>query len=114
MATPEESDGRPGAGRPFVARGRLRLDRRRRRALLDGRDLGLRAKEFDLLAAFAAYPGVALSRARLLQLAWDVRVPVKTRTVDMHVHHLRRRLAGTSLWIETKRGTGYRLIQRPQ
>jgi DNA-binding response OmpR family regulator len=106
MPAREESGRRRGHGR-------LRLDRVRRRALLDGRDLGLRAKEFDLLAAFAAYPGVALSRKRLLELAWDVSVPVKTRTVDMHVHNLRDRLRGSPLAIETVRGVGYKLIQPP-
>ncbi len=112
MAARKASGARRGRGRTFRRPAGLRLDPVRRVAELHGRDLRLRSKEFDLLAAFALYPGQVLDRDQLLNLVWGFRVPVKTRTVDMHVHNLRQRLRGTALVIETERGIGYRLIER--
>jgi DNA-binding response OmpR family regulator len=114
MAARDDPPSRRGRGRAFRRPAGLRFDRARRIAELNGHDLGLRPKEFDLLSAFALYPGEVLTRDQLLKLAWGFPEPVKTRTVDMHVHNLRQRLAGTSLVIETRRGAGYRLSQQPE
>jgi DNA-binding response OmpR family regulator len=88
------------------------LDAERRMVRLNGRWTTLRAKEFDLLRVLLQHAGMTLSRERLLALVWDYPVPVKTRTVDVHVNHLRRKLAGSGLTIETVRGVGYRLVER--
>jgi DNA-binding winged helix-turn-helix (wHTH) protein len=92
--------------------GRLELNRTARWARIDGQALRLRAKEFDLLAALVEHAGIVLGRGQLLLMAWGYGVPVVTRTIDVHVHHLRMKLKGSGLCIETLRGAGYRLVQR--
>ncbi len=88
--------------------GELEVDERARRATLDGRDLGLTAKEFDLLAALARDPGAALSRRRLLEEVWETSWYGSAKMIDVHVAALRRKL-GDPGWIETVRGVGFRL-----
>jgi DNA-binding response OmpR family regulator len=101
------------AGEP-VQFGPLLIDPAERTALLHGQPLTLRAKEFDLLLAFARHPGEVLARERLLEEAWGYSVAGKTRTVDMHVAHLRPKLAGSGLAIQTRRGAGYLLVHQPE
>ena len=81
-----------------------------REARLGGRPLELRTKEFDLLFALAQNAGVALSREQLLSLVWGYTFSGETRTVDVHINHLRQRLQGGDVRIETLRGVGYKLI----
>jgi DNA-binding response OmpR family regulator len=69
----------------------------------------LRTKEFSLLATFAQNQGIVLSREKLLELVWGFDYFGETRTVDVHVNHLREKLAGSGVNIETLRGTGYKL-----
>jgi DNA-binding response OmpR family regulator len=106
--------GRPGpAGEP-VRLGDLELDLRERRVVVAGHELVMRAKEFDLLERLARDPGAALSRRTLMADVWDDHWGGSTKTLDVHVAALRRRLsgfpAGTRLpRIRTLRGHGYRL-----
>jgi DNA-binding response OmpR family regulator len=86
----------------------LDLDLARRSASLHGRDVSLTPREFDLLAAFARFPNVALDREQLLDLVWGTSF-YALRTVDVHVARLREKLKGSRLRIETVWGTGYRL-----
>jgi two-component system response regulator RegX3 len=86
----------------------LKVDERARRAELDGRDLALTPKEFDLLARLARDPGAAVSRQRLLQDVWQTTWYGSAKTIDVHVAALRRKL-GDPGWIETVRGVGFRL-----
>jgi len=86
----------------------LELDPRARRVRLDGRELDLTAKEFDLLAALTRDPGAAVSRRRLLEEVWETSWYGSTKTIDVHVAALRRKL-GDPGWIETVRGVGFRL-----
>jgi DNA-binding response OmpR family regulator len=88
----------------------LHIDVPQREVSVEGRLLKLRAKEFDLLTVFAQNPGVVLSRDRLLNDVWGYDYYGETRTVDVHVNHLRDKLEGSSADIETLRGTGYKLI----
>jgi two-component system, OmpR family, response regulator RegX3 len=88
--------------------GALEVDERARRARLDGRELELTPKEFDLLAALARDPGAALSRRRLLEDVWETSWYGSAKTIDVHVASLRRKL-GDPGWIETVRGVGFRL-----
>ncbi|HKI91330.1 MAG TPA: response regulator transcription factor, partial [Gaiellaceae bacterium] len=88
--------------------GALEVDERARRATLDGRDLELTPKEFDLLAALARDPGAAISRRRLLEEVWETTWYGSAKTIDVHVAALRRKL-GDPGWIETVRGVGFRL-----
>jgi DNA-binding response OmpR family regulator len=69
----------------------------------------LTSKEFDLLACFLEHPGIVLSRERLLDLVWGMTYPGGTRTVDVHVAQLRRKL-GDPETIRTVRGSGYKLL----
>jgi DNA-binding response OmpR family regulator len=88
--------------------GSLEVDERARRATLAGRDLELTPKEFDLVAALACDPGAAVSRQRLLQDVWQTSWHGSSKTIDVHVAALRRKL-GDPRWIETVRGIGFRL-----
>ena len=90
--------------------GTLRVDPRRRDAYVGDRRLELRPREFDLLAALARDPGVVWSREDLLASVWGTDFPGETRTVDVHVSELRRKLAGDGPPIETVKGIGYRLV----
>jgi DNA-binding response OmpR family regulator len=101
-----------------------RVEQRGEDALLTGRDIVLRrdshdvtvagavieltSKEFDLLACFLEHPGIVLSREKLLDLVWGMTYPGGTRTVDVHVAQLRRKL-GDPDSIRTVRGAGYKL-----
>jgi DNA-binding response OmpR family regulator len=69
----------------------------------------LTAKEFDLLAYFLANTGMLLSRDLLLDRVWGLEYPGGTRTVDVHVAQLRRKLARPDL-IRTLRGSGYKAV----
>jgi len=88
--------------------GELEVDERARRATLEGRELELTPKEFDLLAALARDPGAAVSRQRLLAEVWQTSWYGSSKTIDVHVAALRRKL-GDPGWIETVRGVGFRL-----
>jgi DNA-binding response OmpR family regulator len=90
--------------------GELRVDPRRRDAYVGDRRLELRPREFDLLAALARDPGVVWSRDDLLSSVWGTDFPGETRTVDVHVSELRRKLADDGPAIETVKGVGYRLV----
>jgi len=88
--------------------GGLELDERGRSATLDGIELGLTPKEFDILAALVRDPGAVLSRRRLLEEVWQTTWYGSAKTIDVHVGALRRKL-GDAGWIETVRGVGFRL-----
>ncbi|OGO53760.1 MAG: DNA-binding response regulator [Chloroflexi bacterium RBG_16_70_13] len=103
------TDGTVRLGRPIEV-GTLRLDPRRREASVGERAVELRAREFDLLAALARDPGVVLSREALLEDVWGTDFPGETRTVDVHVSELRKKLGPDGPTIESVRGVGYRLI----
>ena len=90
--------------------GSLRVDVQRRTALVKGKPVALTPKEFDLLAVFARFPGVAMDRERLLDLVWGTSF-YAMRTVDVHVARVREKLKGSSLRIETVWGTGYRMVE---
>jgi DNA-binding response OmpR family regulator len=94
---------------PLVV-GPLRIDPARREAHLEQRPLTLRAKEFDLLLVLAQHQGVVLSRKQLLEQVWDFDYYGDTRTVDVHVAHLRQQLGEGALLIETVWGVGYKLV----
>jgi DNA-binding response OmpR family regulator len=91
--------------------GSMELDRRERRVRVDGTDLVLTAKEFDLLALLAEDPCAVLPRERILEHVWDQHWFGPAKTLDVHVAALRRKL-GDPGWIETVRGVGFRLVTR--
>lgn len=88
--------------------GDLEVDLRARRVTVDGAEVGLTTKEFELLAALAADPGAVVTRKQLLEQVWDTSWYGSTKTIDVHVASLRRKL-GDIGWVETVRGVGFRL-----
>jgi two-component system, OmpR family, response regulator RegX3 len=102
----------PGSDRAQIRLGELEVDVRGRRVTLGGESLALTTKEFDLLALLASEPGAVVSRQRILREVWDTEWLGPTKTVDVHVASLRKKL-GDPAWIETVRGIGLRLVPRP-
>jgi two-component system, OmpR family, response regulator RegX3 len=88
--------------------GSLTVDRRARRVLVDGEEVLLSPKEFELLALLAEDPGAVVNRQTILEEVWDPHWYGPTKTVDVHVASLRRKL-GHPEWIETVRRVGLRL-----
>jgi len=91
-------------------RGELTIDPTSREVRLAARTLDLRAQKFDLLLTLAESPGRVFSREQLLQLAWGFDYYGQTRTVDVHIAHLRKKMEGGSVKIETVTGVGYKLV----
>jgi DNA-binding response OmpR family regulator len=89
----------------------LEVDKSRREVRVDEQKRDLRTKEFDLLVAFMENAGFALTREALLESVWGFDHPGATRTVDVHVQHLRSKLEGAKVQIETLRGIGYKLVE---
>ena len=88
--------------------GPLTLDLASHRALLDGREIQLSARELELLAAFMRHPGQVLSRSQLLRLVWDLDFDPGSNVVEVYVAALRRKIGAG--FIETRRGSGYRFV----
>jgi DNA-binding response OmpR family regulator len=93
-----------------VTIGDVVIDPARREVTVAGDSVSLRAKEFDLLLTFAEHKSIVLSREQLLNLVWGFDFYGQTRTVDVHVAHLRKRLANSAIRIETVTGVGYKLV----
>lgn len=92
-----------------IAAGDLVLDPAQRSLRAAGVLVDLRAQEFDLLAVFVRHPGQVFSRDKLLDLAWGFDFYGQTRTVDVHVAQLRRKIAPSRAHIVTVTGVGYKL-----
>ena len=88
--------------------GALEIDRRTRRVSVAGRELALAPKEYELLALLADDAGAVVSRNQIMEEVWDPHWYGPTKTLDVHVASLRRKL-GDPRWIETVRGVGFRL-----
>jgi len=83
-----------------------------REVTVAGKRVPLRVKEFDLLLALLDHVNIVLSRDQLLDLAWGYEYYGHTRTVDVHIAHLRDKLSGSDLIIETVWGMGYKLVAK--
>ena len=102
----------PVAEEPPIEHGPLRLEPATRRAFLDGEELALTMREFDLLAYLAAHPGRVYSRDQLMEAVWGEPFFNDTSTVTVHVRRLRAKLGddpAAPRFIETVWGVGYRL-----
>lgn len=102
------------ASRETIAIGRSVIDLDGRRLTVEGEELPLRTREFELLALLAENAGIVLTRGQLLERIWAGEVDSDTRTVDVHVSRLRERLTGAEpgFTIDTIRSVGYRLTAR--
>jgi DNA-binding response OmpR family regulator len=88
--------------------GPLTLDLASHRAVLNGREVALSARELELLATFMRHPGQVLSRAQLLDHVWGLDFDPGSNVVDVYVAALRRKIGSGT--IETVRGSGYRFV----
>ncbi len=104
------SDNKKQADTNPIHRGDLTIIPFSREVRLASQTLELRAQEFDLLLTLAEQPGRVFSREQLLQLAWGFDFYGQTRTVDVHIAHLRKKLEGSTVKIETVTGVGYKLV----
>jgi DNA-binding response OmpR family regulator len=86
----------------------VRIDLVARRVLVDGEQVELTRKEFDIVAVLARYPGVAVPRERLIREVWNTDWQSFARSLEVHVASIRRKLGRPAL-IETVRGVGYRV-----
>ena len=99
----------PGSSDEITTLGEIVVDRAARAVTVAGDAVELTAKEFDLLAYLIDHTGIVLTRERLLDRVWGLTFPGGTRTVDVHVAQLRKKLARPES-IRTIRGTGYKAV----
>ena len=97
-------------GTRVISLGDLTIDVGRREVHVGVESVQLRHQEFNLLLALAEHRGLVLSREQLLNLAWGFDYYGQTRTVDVHIGHLRKKLAHSKVRIETVTSDGYKLV----
>ncbi len=100
---------RHGRPQPDMRLGALVLSPPRREATLNGQQLALSPREFDLLATLMERPGHVLSREQLEQRLYSWQDEVLSNAVEVHLHHLRRKLGPA--WVRNVRGVGYKLVE---
>jgi two-component system response regulator QseB len=100
---------RAGRGSPEITYGGLVLDPVKRRVVFRGQPVELSAREFALLEALAREPGAVISRAKLEESVYGWGEEVESNSVEVHLHHLRRKLEPKL--IRNVRGVGYRLAR---
>lgn len=111
-AHPDQQEAGVGAPESDISLGGLDISPSEHRVHVDGREVPLTAREFDLLFAMARQPEVVLSREQLLEYATGQAEFADARGVDVHIRHLREKLgddAASPRFIETVRGVGYRV-----
>lgn len=97
-------------GEENIQIGNILIDFRRREVRIEGQPIEIRTQEFDLLYTLARQPGIVLSRDQLLDQAWGYDYFGNTRTVDVHIGHLRKKLTASNVKIETVTKVGYKLV----
>jgi DNA-binding response OmpR family regulator len=98
------------ANRDRILVGDVIIDLKQRTVTIGERQVELRAKEFDLLSTFAQSPNAVFARDKLLNLVWGYEFYGDSRTIDVHVTHLREKLEGSQVKIQTVWGVGYKLV----
>lgn len=98
------------ASKERIVVGNVTIDLKQRTVSVGDRQVELRAKEFDLLATFAQSPNAVFDREKLLNLVWGYEYYGDSRTIDVHVTHLREKLDGSNVKIQTVWGVGYKLV----
>lgn len=91
-----------------MRRGKLVLEGATRKVRVDNSEIELTFKEFEMLHYFMQNEGIVLTREMLLGEIWGIDADIETRTVDMHVKTLRKKLGPCKEYIQTVRGVGYR------
>lgn len=93
-----------------IKAGDLSLDLSRREVKCKDKKIELRTQEFEVLRVLAEHPGWVFSREKLLSLAWGFDFFGQTRTVDVHIAQLRKKMEGCDQTIESVTGIGYKLV----
>ena len=93
----------------YLSYGAIAMDQSRHVVLVDGREVPLTLKEYDLLKLLLEHTGMVFTRDQLLSSVWDQDYSGETRTVDVHIGTLRTKLGESGEAIRTVRGVGYRL-----
>jgi len=112
-AAPKRASDEPRARRALP----LQLDQDTRRVEVHGQAVELTRVEFDLLSCMLEAPGRVFTRAQLIDRVWGDGFAITDRTIDSHVKGLRRKIVdahGDAAWVETVRGVGYRVADRPR
>ena len=89
--------------------GKLQLDKEKRRVRVEGKDIVLTFKEFELLRYLMENSQIVLSRDKIMEAIWGYEYAGETRTVDVHIRSLRQKLGDLSSYIKTVRNVGYKL-----
>lgn len=89
--------------------GELYVSKKRHLVKVNGEEVTLTMKEFELLLLFLSNPGIVFSRAQLLDKIWGYQFDGESRTVDVHIRTLRQKLKDAGHYIETVRGIGYKV-----
>ena len=97
------------SSREIIRAGALTVDSEKYEAAIDGKKIGLTLKEFELLKLLAQYENKVLTRDFLFDRIWGQDFSGETRTVDVHIRHLRQKLDKYADYIQTIRGVGYKL-----
>jgi two-component system alkaline phosphatase synthesis response regulator PhoP len=112
VETPEDSEKEPPQAADVLVIDDLRIDIPGHEVTVAGKPVALTLKEFELLKTLAENRGIVLTRDRLLDRIWGYEYAGETRTVDVHVRYLRRKLGGDEdRYILTIRGVGYKMKQ---
>lgn len=102
----------PEAGRKLLTYSKISVDQEQHIVTVDGKEVQLTLKEFDLLCYLILNKGIVLSRDQIMQAVWDSPFEMESRTIDMHIMSLRQKLGSEGSAIHTVRGVGYRLGDR--
>ncbi len=93
-----------------IIKGDMQIERESRRVIIDGKEINLTAKEFDVLELLVTNPNKVFSREKLLNIVWDYEYPGDVRTVDVHIRRLREKIEknpSEPRYVHTKWGVGY-------
>lgn len=105
------TDSEVNMGNEIIVRGNLKLDVRKHQVFFADREIDLTAKEFEMLKLLITNPGRVFTRDNLLQTLWDYEYYGDTKTIDVHIRHLRTKIeedAANPRFIKTIRGVGYK------
>lgn len=94
----------------FLEAGDITINESGREVMVNGSKIDLRMQEFDLLLTLVNNQGVVLTRNQLLNMAWGYDFYGQSRTVDVHIAQLRKKMTGSRIRIETVSGIGYKLV----
>ncbi|MEI7555408.1 response regulator transcription factor [Candidatus Chlorohelix sp.] len=109
-AMPVVDDNHSDKNKNRIIVGDIVIDLRQHTVEIAGRNVDLRAKEFELLTTFAQSPNSVFDREKLLNQVWGYEYYGDSRTIDVHITHLREKLEGSSVKIQTVWGVGYKLM----